>query len=322
MKEKSKANADVSRVEKYKKYALVLLMILFIIVLSIIKPNYASRQNLINILRQVSINGLIAIGMTFVIISGGIDLSVGSIAGVGGIVGALLAQGQSANPAVAIIVGCLVGILLGLINGIIIAYVGVPPFIECLGMMSVARGIAYLLTNAHPVNGLCSGFLAIGKGYFCGIPIPVIIMIVLFLIALFVLYKTKFGRYIYAIGGNEEAALVSGLKVKVIKVSVYAIIGFCSALAGMILTARVGSGLAVSGEGYEMDAIAAVVIGGASLNGGEGSLWGTALGILLLGIINNGLDMLSVSSYWQLVIKGIIIVLSVTLDIQTKKHAK
>ncbi|MGI5848669.1 MAG: ABC transporter permease [Christensenellales bacterium] len=312
----------VSRAEIYKKYGLVAFLVIIIIALSIVKPNFATYNNIMNVLRQISINGLLAIGMTYVILLAGIDLSLGSIVGFAGIVTAILAKNHEMTIVVPIVVGILAGGVIGLINGLLISYVRVPAFIQTLGMLSIARGLTYVMSNAKPVNGLSKDFLAMGSGYWFGVPIPVIILIIVFAIMLFILYKTKFGRYVYAIGGNEDAALVSGLKVRPLKVVVYAISGLLAGLAGVVLTSRVSAGLAVSGEGYELDAVAAAVIGGTSLMGGEGSLWGTALGFLLIGILNNGLDLLNVSSYYQLIVKGAIIILSVVLDVQTKKEAK
>lgn len=312
----------VSRVELTKKYGLVFILVIFIIMLSVTTKNFFNVSNFINIFRQISVIGLLSIGMTYVMLSGGIDLTVGSFVGVAGILGAMVARNHSLFVLIPVLAGCAATTALGLINGFSIAWFGIPPFIQTLGMMSIGRGIAYLLTNAHPVNQLSDDFLAVGKGSVGPIPIPVIILVLAFAVFLFILYKAKFGRYIYAIGGNEEAALLSGLKVKSIKVLAYGISGLLSGLGGIILTARLSSGICVSGEGYEMDAIAAVVIGGTSMAGGEGSLWGTALGFLLIGIMNNGLDMLGVSSYIQLLIKGLIIIVSVGLDVQAKKQAR
>ena len=312
----------VSRAEIYKKYGLVAFMIIIIIALSIVKPNFMTWTNITNVLRQISINGLLAIGMTYVILLAGIDLSLGSIVGFAGIVAALLAKNAALGVAVPLIVGTLAGGVVGVINGLLISYVRVPAFIQTLGMLSIARGVTYVMSNAKPVNGLNKEFLSMGTGYWFGIPIPVIILVIVFALMSFILYKTKFGRYVYAMGGNEDAALVSGLKVRPLKVMVYMTSGLLAGLAGVVLSSRVSAGLSVSGEGYELDAVAASVIGGTSLMGGEGTLWGTALGFLLIGILNNGLDLLNVSSYYQLIVKGAIIILSVVLDVQTKKEAR
>jgi len=310
-----------SKIDIYKRFGLLIVMIFIIAILAIIKPNFVSLGNITNVLRQISINGLLAIGMTFVIISGGIDLSVGSLVGLAGILAAVFAKNHELNVMIPVLIGCLSTLTMGFINGLVISHLRVPPFIQTLGMLSIARGIAYIICQAKPVNGLSKQFLAIGLNYWLGIPIPVLVLIVTFIIGLFILYRTKFGRYIFAIGGNEEAALTSGLKVKQIKIGAYAISGLFSGLAGVILASRVSAGLAISGEGYEFSAVAAVVIGGTTLKGGEGTMWGTILGVLLIGLIKNGMDLLGVTSYYQLIVTGAIIILSVTLDMLAKKES-
>lgn len=296
-------------------YATFIGLVILMIIFSIMKPKFISPDNLLNLLRQTSINGLLAIGMTFVVLTGGIDLSVGSILGASGMFAALVAQKTTGLPWwLAVLAGLGIGLLLGTINGAVVAYFKVPAFIATLGMMSIARGVTFMATDARPVPGLNSSFLVIGGGSIGSIPIPVIILAAVLAICFVFLYKTRYGRHVYATGGNETAARVSGIKVKKIKMSAYMVAGVLSGLAGIILTSRVTSGLAQSGQGYETDAIAAAVIGGNSLSGGRGHLWGTIVGFLIIGVLNNGLDMLAVSSYWQLVIKGVIIVSAVMMD--------
>ncbi|GHT86094.1 sugar ABC transporter permease [Bacteroidia bacterium] len=304
----------------YKKYGLLIILIVLVLVMAIVRSNFVSLSNIRNMLRQLSLNGILALGMAFVILTGGIDLSVGSIVGLSGIVAALIAQHHDLPPIVAILGACLVGIIAGMANGVITAVLEVPAFITTLGTLSIFKGISFVLTNARPVSTLSEQFLYIGKGYVAGIPIAVIVLVVVYLMGLFILHRTKFGRYVYAIGGNETAAIVSGLKTRTIKAAVFTLSGLASGIAAVILTSRVSSGLPQAGEGYELDAIAAVVIGGVSLTGGEGRLWGVFVGVLILGVINNALDLLTVSAYYQWIIKGSIIILAVLIDRKTKKE--
>ncbi|MDR0886447.1 MAG: ABC transporter permease [Clostridiales Family XIII bacterium] len=298
----------------FSNFGTLIGLVLVVLVITIIKPQFLGLENIFNLLRQTSINGLLALGMTFVVLTGGIDLSVGSIVGASGIYAALVAQHSELPWIVPVLVGVGIGFVLGSINGIVIARLRVPPFIATLGMLSIARGITYLASDARPVPGLSQGFLMIGGGSVGFIPIPVIILAVALVLCWLLLYRTKFGRYIYAVGGNETASKVSGVKVRSVVWASYMISGALAGLAGVVLTSRVSSGLAQAGTGYETDVIAAVVIGGTSLAGGRGRLWGTIVGFLIIGVMNNGLDMMAVSSYWQLIIKGTIIVVAAMMD--------
>jgi len=298
----------------FEKFATMFGLIAVILIFTILKPRFIGVDNVFNLLRQASINGLLALGMTFVVLTGGIDLSVGSILGAAGIFTALIAANPHIPWEVSIIVGLVIGFILGSVNGIVVSVLKVPAFVATLGMLSVARGITYLATDAQPVPGLSESFQVIGGGDVGIVPIPLIILVVAYAICYFLLYRCKYGRYVFAIGGNEKAARISGVKVRTVRWSVYMIAGVLSALAGIVLTSRVSSGLAAAGTGYEVDAIAAVVIGGTSLAGGKGRLWGTVVGVLIIAALNNGLDMLAVSSYWQLIIKGTIIVAAVVMD--------
>jgi putative xylitol transport system permease protein/inositol transport system permease protein len=297
------------------QYGTLFGLVAIVIIISIMKPRFLAIDNILNLLRQTSINGLLAIGMTYVVLTGGIDLSVGSIVGASGMFAALVAKSDYNLPwYVAVLVGLSVGLLLGTLNGVIVSYLKVPAFIATLGMLSIARGVTYMASDARPVPGLSEGFLKIGGGSIGAIPIPVVLLTIVLVICYISLYKHRYGRYVFATGGNAMAARVSGIKVKKIVCSVYMISGLLAGLAGVILTSRVTSGLAQSGQNYETDAIAAAVIGGNSLAGGRGRLWGTIVGFLIIGVMNNGLDMMAVSSYWQLVIKGSIIIIAVMLD--------
>jgi ribose/xylose/arabinose/galactoside ABC-type transport system permease subunit len=296
------------------KYGIYIAFMLMCIILSVTTDAFLTMNNILNVLRQISINGIIAIGMTFVIITGGIDLSVGSIVGLAAVVAASFAHPGAYPVIVPIVIGLLVGLVCGGLNGILIARWRVAPFIVTLGMMTAARGMTMVYTNGRPVINLSDGYNYVGGGYIAGIPLPVIILIIVALIGIFVLNYTKFGRHVFAVGGNEHSANVSGVRIKPVKVAVYCIVGVAAGLAGIVVSSRVMAGSPILGTGYELDAIAAVVIGGTSLFGGVGGIVGTLVGVLIIGTMNNGLDLLNVSSYYQQIVKGVIIVLAVLLD--------
>jgi inositol transport system permease protein len=317
-----------------RKYAIVLIFIAMFVGMTFLTDAFLQPRNLVNVVRQISVVGLIAIGVTMVIITTGIDLSSGSVLALAAVFAASLAQQPDWHDAkypglmlpviVPILVALGIGILCGAINGSLIAKFKIPPFIATLGMMTVARGFALIYSN-RPVSGLTDTYNFIGQGEILkvipipgqpplGIPIPVIILAVVAIGAHMMLNSTRFGRHIYAIGGNEQAALISGLNVGRIKIGVYTIAGLLSGLAGLVLSSRIGSGQAGLAVGYELDAIASAVIGGTSLSGGIGTIWGTIIGALIIGVLNNGLDLLNVSAYWQTIVKGTIIVVAVIVD--------
>lgn len=290
-------------------------LLLIVIVLSIVSPSFLDMGNILNILRQVSINALIAFGMTFVILTGGIDLSVGSMLALG----AALAAGamtSGIDPILAILIGLLAGAAMGAFNGLIITKGRVAPFIATLATMTIFRGLTLVYTDGRPITGLSDSFAfqMIGKGYILGIPFPVVTMFLAFAVLWFILKRTTFGRGVYSIGGNEEASHLAGLKVDRIKVGVYTLTGMLSVLAGIILTSRLNSAQPTAGTAYELDAIAAVVLGGTSLTGGRGWIVGTIIGALIIGVLNNGLNLMNVSSFYQQVVKGGVILLAVLLD--------
>jgi len=290
-------------------------LLLIIIIISFMSPSFLTATNIFNVLRQVSISALIAFGMTFVILTGGIDLSVGStLALTGAISAGLLAGGM--NPLLAMLIGLLLGALLGAINGVIIAKGKVAPFIATLATMTIFRGLTLVYTDGKPVSGLgdSQAFQLFGKGYLFGIPVPVVTMIVAFIVLYFILKQTTFGRRVYAIGGNEEASRLSGINVDRITIAVYALTGMLAALSALILTSRLNSAQPTAGQSYELDAIAAVVLGGTSLTGGRGWIFGTLVGALIIGVLNNGLNLIGVSSFFQQVVKGIVILIAVLLD--------
>ncbi|OVE80260.1 ribose ABC transporter permease [bacterium I07] len=296
-------------------------LILLCVIMWMLTPYFFTVSNLLNVAQQTSINAVIAVGMTFVIISGGIDLSVGSIVAFAGVVlGSLMKAGMPIP--VAVLGGLLVGLACGLANGLLITMGRLPPFISTLGMMSVARGGALLFTGGRPVSGFSEAFRFLAAGEILFIPTPVIIMILIYALAHFVLTRTKLGRYTYAIGGNEEAAVLSGINVRLNKAAVYGLSGLLSGTAAVILTARLNSAQPIAGMTYELDAIAATVIGGSSLMGGEGSVMGTLIGALIMGVLRNGLNLLGVSSYIQQIIIGSVIIFAVLIDMALKKNKK
>ncbi len=290
-------------------------LILLIVVISIMNSAFLDLSYLLNLLRQVSINGLIAFGMTFVILTGGIDLSVGSILALSSAFTAILIT-SGLDPIVALIVGVLGGFLLGVFNGVLVTFGSMAPFIATLATMTIFRGLTLVVTDGNPITNLGDSYMfqLFGKGYFFGIPVPAVTMIIVFIILAIILQKTTFGRHTYAIGGNEVASKISGIKVNRVKILIYGISGLMSALAGAILTSRLNSAQPTAGTSYELDAIAAVVLGGTSLTGGKGRIVGTFIGVLIIGVLNNGLNLLGVSSFYQQVVKGIVILIAVLID--------
>lgn len=307
-------DAKWSKVTKFtSKFKSGIGLIGLIIILSFLSEYFLTLPNLLNVARQVSINAILAFGMTFVILTGGIDLSVGSILALTATITAkLLATGY--HPVIAIAVGLIAGIVLGLLSGVLIAKGKMAPFIVTLGMMTIARGFTLILADGRPISGFAKSFRFLGAGYIGRVPFPVLIMIVIFVICFIVLKKTTFGRYVYAVGGNEKATKLSGINIDTIKMGVYALSGLLAAISGIILTSRLNSAQPTAGTGYELDAIAAVVLGGTSLAGGQGGVIGTIVGALIIGILNNGLNLLDVSSFYQLVAKGAVILIAVFLD--------
>ena len=311
---------DKSKVEKIiKEYALIGFLVILCIFIYIVEPRFLSRENLINVLIQIAINAFIATGMTFVLLTGGIDLSVGPVCALNGILGALLCKQLPAmNVGMTLLVGLVLSIAIALVIGGISAFIicrfKVAPFIATLAMMNVARGICYLLTNSKPVYELPESFLWIGQGYIGPIPFIVILTVIVLLISHIILSKTAYGRHIYAVGSNEEVAKLSGIRVNKIKTSVYMICAGLSAFAGICQSAKIGTGQPGAAEGYEQYAIAAAVMGGTSLAGGTGGVPNTIIGIIAIGIINNGLSLMQVNSYWQKVAMGVIIAFAVIMD--------
>ena len=295
-------------------------LIILILFVSVMNPTFLQPTNLLNLLRQLIINGFIALGMTFVILTGGIDLSVGSTLAITSAVFAGLLQ-SGMNTLLAIIIAIVLGLFLGLVNGLLITKGKLAPFIVTLATMTIYRGLTLVYTEGRPIAGPKDNFFFqfLGKGVFLGIPFPVILFAIVFLILWVILNKTPFGREVYAVGGNYKASYISGINTDKVMIWVYVISALMAVLSGLVLTSRLNSAQPTAGTAYEMDAIAAVVLGGTSMSGGAGSLTGTLLGILILGVLNNGLNLLGVSSFYQQIVKGIVILVAVLIDRKRNK---
>jgi ribose/xylose/arabinose/galactoside ABC-type transport system permease subunit len=296
----------------FQRHGLLLVFLVLCAGLALASDGFLTGDNLVNVLRQSTINGIIAVGMMLVIMTRGIDLSVGSILALSTVITADMLQAEwGTMPALGLCL--LLGAGLGLINGLLVAWVRIPPFIATLGMMTFARGLALSYTEGQPISGFTDSFRAVGTGYLGPIPMPIIIAALIFLIAYVLLNHSPLGRYIQALGDNETTAYLTGLPTRRITAFVYVVAGALSALAGAILIARLNSAQPTAGEGFEFDAIAAVVVGGTSFEGGEGKLFGTLIGVLLIAVLNNGLNLLNVPSFYQSVVQGAVIALALIL---------
>ena len=312
MKQKKSAKALIS------EYFSFVIFIALVIVLTCLKPSFIQPSNLVNILKQASINGILSFGMMFVIIAGGFDMSVGSTVAFAGIVAAMLGQGQYPL-IVPLVLAMLAGLAVGVVNGVGVAIGDLPPFIMTLGTMTAVRGLALLISDGKPVTGISEEYRAVAANSIAGIPMLAIFLVIVILICSFVLAKTVYGRRVYACGGNLQAARVSGINTSMIRISTFAIAGLLAGLSGFLMTSRVTIGQPTAAESYEMDAITACVVGGVSMSGGVGKPWGVVIGCLLITVITNGLDILGVSSHWQKIVKGLIIVLAVLIDVNGKR---
>lgn len=296
-----------------KNYGIVIAFLMICVLLAFLSPVFRTVNNFILILRQTSIYGIMAVGMTFVILTGGIDLSVGSVLALSGAICAGMLKSGMPLPGV-LAITLAVGVGVGFFNGIAVTAGRITPFVVSLGMLTIARGLTLIYTKGYPISGFNADFRLIGGGYLLGIPIPIIIFLGIVLLAYIVLTQTRLGRYTYAIGGNEETVKLSGVNANFFKALAYVICSLTAAISALISTSRLNSGGPQAGVGYELDVIAAVVIGGTSLSGGRGSIWGTFIGALLIGVINNGMNLLGISPYFQQVVKGFIIIGAVLLD--------
>jgi ribose transport system permease protein len=306
---------------KARQFGTLLGLLALSAVLWALTPHFLTVSNLLNVAQQTSINAIVAVGMTFVILSGGIDLSVGSIVALSGVVLGMLLQ-QGVPVPLAITAALAAGLACGLVNGVLVSAGGLPPFIVTLGMMSVARGAALVMTEGRPVSGFDAGFRALATGSVGFVPAPVALTIAVYVAGHIVLTQTAFGRYVYAIGGNEAATRFSGVSVRLHKAIIYGVCGMTSAVAAVILTARLDSAQPIAGMMYELDAIAATVIGGTSLMGGQGTLAGTLVGALIMGVLRNGLNLLGVSSFLQQIVIGAVIVGAVLVDTALKRRRR
>jgi len=296
------------------RFGLFIALVVIGATLAVVHPSFLTGPNLLNVVRQISINGILAVGVTFVLLTGGVDLSLGSLVALCGVVAASFAHPGEWTVFVPVVLGMLAGTTCGAVNGLIVTKGRVAPFIVTLGMMTIARGLALVISGGRPVSNLSEPFKAIGSG-----PVPIVIFAATAALSWVFLANLRLGRYLYAVGGNENAARASGINTDAVKLFAYTICGALAGVAGVVLAARITTGQPNAGVGYELDAIAAVVIGGTSLSGGVGGVGGTILGTLLMGVINNGLDLLNVSSYYQAIVKGIIIIGAVWLDRRKEK---
>lgn len=301
------------------RFGLVIALVMICIGLALAKPVFLTPGNLINVVRQISINGILAVGVTYVLLTGGVDLSLGSLVALTGVVAATCAHPGQWPVIVPVGMGVLAGMGCGAVNGLVVTKGRVAPFIVTLGMMAAARGLALVVSRGMPVSNLSEPFKQIATATVVGIPLPVVILGVVAVGSYLFLKKLRLGRYIYAVGGNENAARAAGINVDAVKLFAYTVCGALAGLAGVVQASRITTGQPNTGVGYELDAIAAVVIGGTSLSGGVGGVGGTILGALLMGVINNGLDLLNVSSYYQQIVKGVIIVGAVWMDKRQEK---
>jgi ribose transport system permease protein len=302
-----------------RQFGTVVGLLVLSITLWALTPYFLTLSNLLNIVEQTAIIAIVAVGMTFVIITAGIDLSVGSVLALSGVIMANALHAGVPLPA-ALLAGSSTGLSCGLLNGFLVVQGRLPPFISTLGMMSVARGTALVFTEGRPISGFSESFRYLASGKFLHLPMPVVIMLAVYLMAHVLLAKTKLGRYAYAIGGNEEATVLSGVNVKLYKAAIYALCGLLSSVAAIILTARLNSAQPIAGIMYELDAIAASVIGGTSLMGGEGTIGGTLVGALIMGVLRNGLTLLGISSFVQQIVIGSVIILAVLADMMLKER--
>ncbi len=303
-------------------YSIIYAVVILIVVLSLASPDFLSLKNFTNVFRQISMIAILTVGMFFVMVGGGIDISCGATVGITGVLFAMFMVNFGIHPVIAFILTILIGAFIGTINGTLVTKFGIPAMIATLGTQSIARGLTYVITGAYPISGLPESISFLGRGYVLGIewlPWPVAILVVLAIIAHFVAQRTKFGRSVYAVGGNPEAAYLSGIKDKKIQIVTYIALGTLSAIAGMILTSRLASGQPNGGLTWEFEAVTAAVIGGVSITGGRGKIFGALLGAVLIGLLTNGMTLLNMNSYLQQMVKGIVLVIAIGFDIYSVK---
>lgn len=313
-----KRNGNLS--DTLSQFAMLIALFVLLIFFSVATEGFLSSTNIFNILRQVAVNGIAAVGMTMVIITGGIDISAGSMMGVASVCCATLMV-SGVHPVFAVVLVLVLGLMIGLCHGFFVHNVNLPPMITTLATMGILRGITYIISGGLPVYGFPEKFNIIGQGYVGPIPVPVIIMVICFIIGWFILEKTAFGRYVYGVGSNIEASRLSGINVSRVMYGVYGLCGMLSAMAGVVLLSRVNSGQPKAGESYEMDIITAVVLGGVSTSGGEGRIRNVIVGLLLMGVLLNGMVMMNIPDYYQRVVKGCVLLLAISYDKISQKRA-
>jgi ribose transport system permease protein len=306
---------------EFSKIFVYIVLIVLVIYFSLSTSTFLTGKNISNVLRQVSMIGICSVGMTLVLLTGGIDISVGSNIALVGVVSAKLIKDLGFGIIPAMIIGVLIGAIIGLFNGTMVAKFKVPALIATLAMQTIARGIAFILTQGIPVYGLPESIKILGQGYVGSIPIPVIIMAFIFIIGWWMLERTRFGRHIYAIGGNEEVAYLSGINVSLTKIKIYALSGLFSGLAGVIMLSRINSGQPATSTGFEMDVITSVVLGGVSVAGGEGKIINVIAGVLIMGVLSNGMMLMNLDEYWQWVAKGLVLLFAVAFDNMQRKRS-
>ena len=312
-------NGKKINISSVRELLLVGVVLLLCVIWTVMNPQFLSLNNITNILRQASYTAVAAVGMTMVIVIGEIDLSAGSLVCASGLTGAMVCK-ETGNVVLAVLAALAVGLLVGFVNGALCAYGKLPGFIATLASMTVLRGLAYIITGGNSVVWTNEAFTMIGTGYVGPVPIPVIIMVLVIIFGWVLTTKLKFGRYIYAVGGNSDASKWSGIAVEKVKIIVYMVMGVLTSIAGLIITARLGSGQPSAGQNFEMDCITAAVVGGTSMSGGRGKVFGTIVGVLLLTVLTNGMSLVGINTYWQQVLKGVIIVVSVLADTRGKKN--
>ena len=309
-----------NHIRSLKKYAIIGVLLIIVTFFTIVSNNFLTTQNLLNVARQVAMLGISAVGMTFVILTSGIDLSVGSVMAITNITCSMMMVQAGFPIFPAVILTLIVAALIGLINGLLVSYVRVPALITTLSMMTILRGLSFVLCDGMPVWGLPESFKKLGQGYLGPIPIPVILMVIIFIIGWVFLNRTKIGRYIYGLGGNKEAVRLSGVNVQRVQTLVFVLSSLLTGFAGIIMLSRINTGQPKIGTGYEMDVITAVVLGGISIMGGEGSLFGVFIGVLITGVLSNGMILIDVSEYYQQITKGLVLLLAVVFDTLAKRR--
>ncbi len=309
----------IDKTELLRKYGIALMLLVLIVYFSFGSEYFLTTGNLVNVLRQSAVTGIAAVGLTYVMLTGGIDLSIGAVIGLNAVVAASCMAKLNIHPILASLIAIAAGMLIGLINGVLINYVKIPALIATLGVMTSVRGLCYILTGGLPVYGFPESFDILGKGYIGFVPVPVIVMVVVLAIGWYVLNRTRYGRYLYAIGGSREAARLSGINVDRMIVGTYVIAGFLSSLAGLVELSRLSSGQPSAGDGFEMNVITAVVLGGISVNGGEGKFSGVIVGIFIMSVLANGLVMMNVYEFYQQLIRGMVLIFAVGFDQLSKR---